>query len=523
MKQLDMVDAVIVGAGAAGSLMAAKLARAGKKVVVLEAGPPWQLRDLYSSEIWARRLKWNTSPVIGGGANPINVGFNIGGGLGGSALHHYANWYRFHAGDFKERTLYGQNFDWPITYDDLRPWYDRIQSEVGVSGDAKAEIWRPPGAPYPMPPLPYFRQAELIAGGFAALGIRTAPLPHAINTVRYNGREACLNDGWCDAGCPIGALANPLVTYLPQAKQAGAEFRTGARVTSIVTGPSGKRAAGAIYYGAGEQGYFQPASVVILASFAIETPRLLLNSATSKFPQGLANSSGTVGCYLMPHISGVVYGLFDEDTQPYLGVTGGALTSQDSYDNKVKPDYFGSYQWMGAGALKPNDVLGIANARTDLFGAALQSFVQTAVRGIGNMILLGETRPQVDNRLTLSSQKDPLGVPLAQTTHAYDVDALTLFSSATVEGVNVMKAAGATQAWAGAPQPQHILGGARMGADPATSVTNSYGQTHDVANLFVTGSSLFPTSAAVNPTFTIHALTFRAADYLLKNWGAIAA
>ena len=146
-------DVIVVGAGAAGSLLAAKLAAAGKRTLVPDAGPGWTRADLVSSPIWARRLKWDPGTAATGGAQPINVGFNAGYGLGGSALHHYACWFKLHPEDFRLRSLHGRGLDWPITYDDLRPYYDWVQREVGISGDAAAELWRPAGDPYPMPPL----------------------------------------------------------------------------------------------------------------------------------------------------------------------------------------------------------------------------------------------------------------------------------------------------------------------------------------------------------------------------------
>ncbi|MBV8809616.1 MAG: GMC family oxidoreductase, partial [Acidobacteriaceae bacterium] len=184
---MDKVDVVIVGSGASGSLLAAKLSQAGKKVVVLEGGPERSAADLYSSQIWARRVKWFGPPTETGGADAIAVNFGSGWGSGGAALHHYAVWLRRHADDFDMKTRFGQGLDWPISYEELRPYYDQIQTEIGISGDADAEAWRPPGEPYPMPPLRAFRQARLIAQGFSKLGLRTSPLPMAINSVEYQG------------------------------------------------------------------------------------------------------------------------------------------------------------------------------------------------------------------------------------------------------------------------------------------------------------------------------------------------
>lgn len=521
MTKPAKVDVVIVGAGAAGSVLAAKLAQAGKRVVVLEAGPPRTQADLYSSQIWARRVKWGGPPVLSGGTHPVSHNFNAGWGFGGAAAHHYACWFRLHAQDFKVSSLFGKGVDWPIEYDQLRPFYDQIQREVGVSGDTKGEVWRPKGEPYPMPALTGFRHGEIIASGFTKLGMRTALMPHAINSTAYMGRPACLYDGWCDAGCPIGALANPLAVYLAQARAASAELRAHSHVTRVLTNARGDRATGVEYYDSKGMRQVQEATAVILAAFTVQTPRILLNSVAAGHPRGLANSSGLVGHYLHVHISGSIFGLFNEDTQNTLGVTGGSHFTQDRYEKDPKRGFVGSYQWLIATALKPNNLLGIANARTDLFGEELHTFMHKAVRGLGTMALVGESIPLSQNRVELSKEKDPYGFPLARAVHSFGPDALALYEHTKGEGLSVFKAAGATQAWAGRMAQQHIMGGVIMGDSPERSVTNSYGRAHDLPNLFIAGPSTFPSPGAVNPTFTIHALAVRTAGHLLKNWSSL--
>lgn len=517
----EKIDAVIVGSGASGSLLAAKLAQAGKQVRILEVGPERTAADLYSSQIWARRLKWSGPRVESEGPHPINVVFGHGWGTGGSALHHYACWFRLHPEDFTVRSTFGVGLDWPISYDTLRPYYDRIQKEVGVSGDAQQEVWRPPGEPYPMPPLQTFAQAQLIARGFAKLGLPTAPLPMAINSVEYHGRPPCAYEGWCDCGCPLMALANPLAVYLTQAREAGAVVTHHAYGTRVLTDEKGERATAVEYFDAEGKRHVQEASVVMLASSALQNPRILLNSATTRKPAGLANSSGAVGRHMMTHIAGNAFGLFNEPTENYRGVTGGQLVCQQNYPKDRRKGFLASSQWLIANALKPNDLLGIGNSRPDLFGDALHKFLETASQHLATMTFVGENRSLPENRLVLSSNKDAFGFPLARVTHRFADDDLQCFKTGMEQGKAIMKAAGAYEAWSNGPVSMHDLGGTVMGTKPSNSVVNSYGQTHDLINLFVAGPGIFPTSGAVNPTFSIHAVTLRAADYILEHWSSL--
>jgi choline dehydrogenase-like flavoprotein len=528
MANLDKVDVVIVGGGMAGCMMAAKLSFAGKRVVILEKGPHWQNADLASSQIWARRLKWGEAVELGG-THPIAHNFNTGWGMGGAALHHYANWPRLHVEDFKMHSLYGKGVDWPISYNDLRPYYDRVQKEVGVSGDAKKEVWRPPGEPYPMPPLKIFRQGEVMAKGFAAVGLRTAPMPVAINSVPYQGRAACINDGWCDAGCPIGALANPLATYLPVAEKYGTQVRPHSTVIRVLTNAAGDRATGVEYYDERKEKQVQPAAIVILAANAVQNPRVMLMSATDKHPEGLANKSGLVGRNFMAHFGAKVLGMFDEDLENHMGVTGNQLMCQEKY----KKDSHGSgsgggpiggYTWQICSALKPNDLTGAANARVPLFGDELHAFMKRAVKGLTSIQAMGEQLPDPENRVMLSERKDQFGLPMAKIVHGADENTMGLFKYALDEGQKVMQAAGAKEVWTG-PTPGwiHVMGGTRMGTNAGNSVCNSYGRTHEIHNLMLAGTGLHPTEGGLHPTFTVHALVMRSADHMLNHWSSYAA
>ncbi len=510
----EKVDVVIAGAGAAGSYYARRLARAGKSVVVLEPGPAWTTDSMVSNQLYARRLKWGGGPVEQSGQHKFPHNMNTGWGLGGAALHHYATWPRLRPEDFRMRELYGRGFDWPMSYEDLRPHYDRIQEEYGIAGDAEQEISRPEGDLYPLPPIPLFPQGEVLKRGFDALGLHTAPQPMAILTDWYKDREPCIWDGWCDAGCPTGALANPLVTDIPWAKAAGAEFRTGCTVARVIMGTYGKAEALAYHT---EDGSLraQPADLVVLAANSVQIPRILFNSAEG----GLANGSDTLGRYFMLHAYALLYGLFEEDTAPYLGVSGGMLSCRDGHWKDRNPG-FGAYSWQIAPAMKTTDLFGVAMTRADVFGQAFHDFMKDANRHIASMASLNEEMPQPTNRVTLAGEAtDRFGMPLAHIHHSYDADAMALWDHTVSEGLAVMEAAGARERWQSPMMaPGHMTGGTIMGDDPETSLADGFGVTHEVRNLVIGGSGLFPTSAGVNPTYTIYALASRSADQIVEHW-----
>jgi choline dehydrogenase-like flavoprotein len=520
----EKVDAVIVGSGAAGCAMAAKLASAGKQVVILEAGPDRGKPDLVSSNLWARKLKWNGEPVEEAGTNPVGNVFNSGYGVGGSAMHHYAVWPRLHEADFDMRSRYDQGLDWPIAYSELQAYYDQVQEESGVSGDAEKEIWRPPGAPYPMGPVPTFSQGSVIANGFDKLGMTTSPIPLAVTSTSYNGRPGCLWDGWCDAGCPIGALANPLTIDLPIALANGAVLEANATVSRVLMDASGEYATGVEFSNQDGEKKQLMADMVVLAAFALQNPRIMLASASEKHPDGLGNSSGSLGKYLMTHPAIIVYGLFDEATSSHKGAYGGQLLNQDSYDDKNKhasEGAFGSYQWMIAPASKPNGLLGVANTRPDLTGQALHTFMQDAKHGFASMIAVIEDLPVAENAVSLSENVDRFGTPLAKVTHSTHALSTGLLQAASTEGKQIFEAAGAREVWTGPPASMHLMGGTIMGNEASSSVCNSFGQTHDIPNLVVAGPGLFPSCGGVNPTFTLHSLVARSSAHLVENWNSI--
>jgi choline dehydrogenase-like flavoprotein len=518
----EKVDVVIVGAGASGSVYASVLAKAGKKVVLLETGPDWELSDLISSEIWGRRIKPAGAPILLEGKNPMAYTAQGGWGVGGAALHYYANFPRLLPTDFRIKSEHDRAHDWPISYADVAPFYDKVARLTGLSGDAKAEEqWRPAGEAYPMPPMKTFRNGDIWLKGFEASGIPMVHAPVGMNSVEYNGRPACLYDGWCHVGCPIGALANPQVTYLGDARSAGAEVRAFSTVTRVLTNQAGTRVTGVEYYDDKQQKQTQEASVVVLAAWSAQNPRLLLNSATDKHPKGLGNASGLVGKFMMTHHVAGTWAMFDEDTTNHMGTIAVQYMSYQHYPKTSHPGAFGSSFITAGFAVKTTD---LAGSRGDLFGQDLADYMQRAAKHLAGMKTFGEDLPSLENRVELTSEKDEFGMPLGKLIHSYDQDALALWNANLDEGLKVAKAAGASEAWVqrqGAIPTSHLMGGTIMGSGADNSVVDSFGQSHEIPNLWVAGPSIFASSGASNPTFTIFALSQRGAERMASQWGTL--
>ncbi len=506
----DVVDVVVVGVGSAGGVLVQRLAKAGWRVVGLEAGPFWDTeRDWVSDEAGSHNLYWNDLRITGG-KDPLALGANNSGkGVGGGSVHWAGFTPRFHPSDFRVYREDGIGADWPISYEDVKPYYELLEREIPVAGPAYYPWGDPHG--YIYGPHPLGQVGAVLVNGCTTLGIRSvAGGPVAILSGSHGDRPHCIYRGFCIQGCKVGAKQSTLISHVPDAVAHGAEIRANAMAARINLGNDG-RVTGVTYFDHAGQERCQRAKLVIISGYAIETPRLLLNSATTGYPQGLANSSGTVGRYLMAQAGNVILGRFDEPVRMYKAPPAHALT-EEFYETDRRRDFARGFSIQTVGPLP------IAFAKQMMVAKGAWGWGLREVMMDYNhwsaLGLLGEILPWADNRVTLATETDQFGLPVA---HAHfdlhDNDhKLIEFGKNTV--MEVMRAAGA-QEIVQEPRYAHLIGGARMGNDPATSVVDGWGRTHDIPNLFICDGSIFPTQGAANPGLTIQALAARTADYLI--------
>jgi choline dehydrogenase-like flavoprotein len=510
-KYKDDADVCIVGAGAAGGVLAYELSKAGLKVVVIEAGPFWNPQtDFASDELSMTHLGWQDTRIVSGN-DPLQLGHNNSGrGVGGGTTHFTGVFLRFHESDFRTKTEDGVGEDWPLTYQDLAPYYDKIEQDIAVSGP-KHFPWGSFHGPYPYPERePLSANAEIFRIGCEKLGIRSVVAPLAINSAPFDGRPPCINRGFCNQGCLPNAKFSTLIHHIPKSIQLGAEVISDSMVTQIQTNANG-RVTGVMFVHEGKA-YEQKARVVILANFVVETPRLLLHSADTRFPDGLANSSGWVGKAIMPHSSNDVYGKFPEEIRLYKG-TPVLATTQEFYKTDKNRGFVRGYTLHAHGSRPVEMAKGISK-KTKLWGAALRR-AMLDYNFYSRITLVGEVLPDPVNCVTLSEEKDEYGMPLPHVSFSYGDNDKRLITHAVSRMKEIIEAAGGTPAFV-TDDTAHLMGGCRMGDDPETSVTNGFGQSHDIPNLFISGASLFVTSGGGNPTNTVMALAVRSADYIIE-------
>ncbi|TBL69833.1 GMC family oxidoreductase [Paenibacillus thalictri] len=514
----EEVDAVIVGAGAAGGVLAKELSEAGMRVVVLDAGPMWDPQnDFASDELSTQHLGWKDTRIVDG-TDPLTMGHNNSGrGIGGGTTHFTGVFLRFHDADFQARSLDGVAEDWPIGYDDLAPYYDKIEKEIAVSGP-KHFPWGNFHGPYPYPERdPLSPNAYFFMKGCETLGIRHSVTPLAILSAPFEDRPPCINRGFCNQGCMPNAKFSTLIVHIPKAIQAGAEVLPNCMVTQVTLGKDG-RADGVIFVHEGQE-HVQKARIVILSAFVVETPRLLMNSATPQHPEGLANSSGWVGRAFMTHSSNDVYAKFAEEVRLYKG-TPVLASTQDFYETMPDANFVRGYTLHAHGARPVSFAHGISNSQAGLLWG--QGLRKKAINYnfYARATMVGEVLPNPDNRISLADEKDEYGLPRAKVTFSYGDNDRRLIDHAVGKMSEILQAAGGQVEFVIA-DTAHLMGGCRMGDDPQQSVVNSFGQTHDIPNLFICDASVFVTSGAGNPTNTVMALAARTADYILEQSGQL--
>ncbi len=521
------VDVLIIGAGASGAAVAWSLAETRMRILCLEQGD-WVKPTDYPSNgrDWEERQSGDFaispnrrgSPVdypINDDGSPIKVAnFN---GVGGGTILYAGHFPRMHPSDFRVRTLDGVADDWPLDYARLEPWFAQNDRMMGIAALAGDPAYPPKEAV--LPPLPLGRSGAMWGRAMNALGWHWWPSDSAMATQDYDGRAKCVNLGHCIAGCAQGAKASTDLTYWPQAIRQRVELRTRCRVREITTNEHGM-ASGAIYRDAGGVERFQPAEVVILACNGVGTPRILLNSASSRFPAGLANSSGLVGRNLMFHPYASIQGVFDEPVDGYRGPHI-CVWSQQFYETDRSRGFVRGYTYQFGRGRGPvaTATFGMGAGRIP-WGDGHHAAYRTLFDRSAGMLAICEDLPEERNTVTLDPVlRDADGIPAPKIDYVLGENSRRMLEHAVARGNEILQAAGARDVIVESPMAMagwHLLGTARMGTDPRRSVVNEWGRSHDVRNLFIVDGSIFVTSGGVNPTATIQALALYIADSIKR-------
>jgi choline dehydrogenase-like flavoprotein len=511
--QHDDDDVVlIVGSGPGGATLALQLVRQGLKVVMLEAGPWVDNDDFVNDERTAfEQLTWK-DPRRATGTWSLATDFPtspawMGKAVGGTATFWTGLTPRFKAHEFRTRSVYGSVegaslADWPIGLDELDPYYRAAEIAMGTSHR------------HGRPPLPANNNYKVLANGAARVGYEHyATGPYATNVEPYDGRPGTVQDGFCQQGDKSRAKWSPLVSEIPKALATGLmELRTDSQAVQITMGTDG-RADGVVYAGADGVLRRQSARVVAIAGNAIETPRLLLLSSTREHPDGLANSSGQVGRNYMRHTTGVVYAEFADEVHMYRGEPMAGIVNDESRHDPERGFVGGYYIENIAQGLPSFTTFMTPHGWGPEFTSKVEAYIRTA-----GMWICGEDMPRGTNRVSLSATlMDQFGLAAPEVHYDDHPNDVAMRSHAYGQGEKLFESVGAVRTTRAPAMPSgHNLGTARMSHSPADGVVNSYGQTHDIPNLFVSDGSIFTTGAAANPTLTIMALVLRQAEYLVR-------
>ncbi len=520
-KKFDLNDdgvVVVIGSGAGGATLANELAKKGiDKIVILEAGKHFTQADFENDE-WAmfKKISWLDKRISAGGWHHTKTYPNLPAwivkAVGGSTIHWSGVALRFQEHDFRTRSEYGQVadanvLDWPITLDELAPYYDRAEKKMGVAGSKASGL----------PPMPESNQYKVVAAGARKIGYKKIIRPVASNTVASDGRPACQQIGFCMQGCKIGAKWSALYTEIPAALGSGrVELRPQSMVLRIEHDKTGK-VNGVLYADKRGRQVLQKARVVCVAGNSIESPRMLLNSASAMFPDGLANSSGQVGRNYMNHATAAAVAIHKKPVYMNRGFDIGAVVADE-----VAPDtrrgFLGGYHLEGL-------ALGLPYTAAFMQPGGWGRDMTSALDMYDHMTAIwvcGEDLAREQNAITLhASEKDQYGLPIPIVSKTYHGNDDAMVAHGLAQFRKLSEAVGATRVVDMPAYPaSHNLGTNRMSAAARDGVVNRWGQTHDIKNLFVSDGSQFTSSSAANPTLTIVALAIRQAEYIAREMQA---
>ena len=527
----NIVDFLIIGAGAAGAAAAYNLADTGTSILCLEQGD-WNKQSTYPSNYmdweYHNEKLMSISPNIRNNKSdyPINdyenspISIANHNAVGGSTIQFAGHFPRFHPYDFKVKTLDGVADDWPIDYFTLEKYYSKNERIIGVSG-LEGDPAYPPKKP-PLPPIPFGQLGEIVAKGFNKLGWHWWPPDVAILSEPYEGRDKCINLGPCHMGCSQGAKSSADVSYWPLSlRKRNIELKTNCRVKEIKINKKGF-ADKVIYYDNNNNEIIQKAEVVIIACNGIGTPRLLLNSSSINFPNGLANKSGLLGKNLMLHPWGRVEAFIDKNISSHLGPIGCCISSQEFCDTNKKRGFIRGFGLQMNRGSSPGitAIEGFENGYIRL-GMNHHNDFKKHVGAKISLHICFEDLPEETNYVSLDKNlKDSNGIPSPKINYKLSENTKKMLKYGLDRGKELMESIDAKVVVSEAPMRMagwHLMGTARMGINPERSVVNEWGRCHDVKNMFIVDGSIFVTSSAVNPTSTIQALSLYITDQIKKN------
>jgi choline dehydrogenase-like flavoprotein len=413
---------------------------------------------------------------------------------------------RFRPEWFKSRTLLGYGADWPLDWREMWKYYTEVEDALKIAGPVTYP-WGPRRPRYPYRAHELNAAARALAKGCEAMGIKWTETPLATLSAPRGLAHPCVYRGFCVTGCSTNAKQSVLVTWLPRALAAGAEIRDRAMVGRVAVSKA-DRATGVYYHRQGRW-RFQKARNVVVAGYAIETPRLLLNSATDRFPDGLANRSGLVGRNLMVQANQAVWGLMDQEVRSYKGPPSLAITEHWNYEDKGK-DFFGGYCYMSQGPL-PQQWANTQLSAHGLWGENLMRAMQDYNHVVG-LKIVGEMLPQERNRVTLADDVDQYGLRIPRVSYSWCDNDRRLIGHSLEFMTRALQAIHAKDIWTQDDDTCHLNGTARMGFDPRSSVVDADCRSWDIRNLWICDGSVFPTVGGVNPSLTIQAIACRTAD-----------